>query len=59
MIARYILAGSLTTAMALSAGAQARDRERDRDRDRDYTSTVDTVLPLARNGGVEIRLHSG
>lgn len=59
MIARYILVGSLTTAMALSASAQARDRERDRDRDTDYTSTVDTVLPLARNGGVEIRLHSG
>ena len=59
MIARYILAGSLTTAMALSASAQERDREREGDRNTYLASTVDTVLPLAKNGGVEIRLHSG
>jgi DUF4097 and DUF4098 domain-containing protein YvlB len=55
----------LTAMIAASAGAQAkdkdkdRDRDRDRDRERDYTSTVDTVLPLARNGSVEIQLHAG
>lgn len=59
MLARYILAGSLTTAMALSASAQERDREREGDRNTYLASTVDTVLPLAKNGGVEIRLHSG
>ena len=63
MIGRYLLAVALTVATALSASAQAkdknRDRDRDRDRDLDYTSRLDTVLPLSRNGAVEIRLHSG
>jgi DUF4097 and DUF4098 domain-containing protein YvlB len=65
MIGRYLWIVALTAANALSASAQAKDkdkdkdRDRDRDRDLDYTSTVDTVLPLTRNGAVEIRLHSG
>jgi DUF4097 and DUF4098 domain-containing protein YvlB len=63
MIARYLWVVALTAATALSASAQAKDkdrnRDRDRDRDRDYTSTVDTLLPLSRNGAIEIRLHGG
>jgi DUF4097 and DUF4098 domain-containing protein YvlB len=63
MIGRYLWAAALTAAAALSASAQAKDkdkyRDRDRDRDLDYTSTIDTVLPLSRNGAVEIRLHGG
>lgn len=61
MIGRYLLVVALTAANALSASAQAKDKDkdRDRDRDRDYTSSVDTLLPLSRNGAVEIRLHSG
>jgi DUF4097 and DUF4098 domain-containing protein YvlB len=63
MRGRYLWAVLLTAASALSASAQAKDKNRDRDRDRDrdaeYTSRVDTVLPLSRNGAVEIRLHSG
>jgi DUF4097 and DUF4098 domain-containing protein YvlB len=49
----------LMTAFALSANAQEKDKDRDRDRDVDYASTVDTLLPLARNGAVEIQLHAG
>ncbi len=63
MHARYLWAVALTAACALSASAQAKDRDRDRDRDRDddsdYASRVDTILPLGRNGAVEIRLHTG
>jgi DUF4097 and DUF4098 domain-containing protein YvlB len=65
MIGRYLWVVALTAATALSASAQAkdknkdRDRDRDRDRDLDYTSSVDTLLPLSRNGAVEIRLHAG
>lgn len=63
MIARYLWVGALTAAAALSASAQAKDKDKDKDRDRDrdadYTSSVDTLLPLNRNGAVEIRLHSG
>ncbi len=65
MIGRYLWVVALTAGTALSVGAQAKnkDRERDRDRDRDrdlgYSSSIDTVLPLSRNGAVEIRLHSG
>jgi DUF4097 and DUF4098 domain-containing protein YvlB len=63
MIARYLWVVALTAATALSASAQAKDknkdRDRDRDRDLDYTSSVDTLLPLSRNGAVEIRLHAG
>ncbi len=63
MFARYLWAAVLTAATALSAGAQAKDKDRDRDRDRDdereYTSRIDTILPLSRNGAVEIRLHTG
>jgi DUF4097 and DUF4098 domain-containing protein YvlB len=63
MIGRYLWVVALTAAAALSASAQAKDKDkdkdRDRDRDRDYTSSVDTLLPLSRNGAVEIRLHSG
>jgi DUF4097 and DUF4098 domain-containing protein YvlB len=61
MIGRYLWAVALTAATALSASGQAKDKAKDRDRDRDldYTSSVDTVLPLSRNGAVEIRLHSG
>jgi DUF4097 and DUF4098 domain-containing protein YvlB len=65
MIGRYLWVVALTAANALSASAQAKDKDKDRDRDRDrdrdlaYTSTVDTVLPLTRNGAVEIRLHAG
>lgn len=62
MPARYLWAVMLTAVTALSASAQAKDKDRDRDRDRDdsdYTSRVDTVLPLARNGAVEIRLYTG
>ena len=60
---RYLLALVLTAACALSASAQAKDKDKDRDRDRDddqeYTSRIDTLLPLGRNGAVEIRLHAG
>lgn len=63
MSGRYLWAMVLTAACALSASAQARDKNKDRDRDRDddpeYTSRVDTVLPLGRNGAVEIHLHTG
>lgn len=63
MHARYFWAVVFTAATALSASAQAKDRDRDRDRDRDddsdYASRVDTILPLGRNGTVEIRLHTG
>lgn len=65
MSARYLWAVVLTAATALSASAQARDKDRDRNRNRDrdtdsdYTSRVDTILPLGRNGSVEIRLHAG
>ena len=65
MIGRYLWIVALTAAHALSASAQAKDKDKDRDRDRDrdrdgyYTSSVDTLLPLSRNGAVEIRLHSG
>ncbi len=63
MSARYLWAVVLTAATALSASAQAKDKDRDRDRDRDddpeYTSRIDTVLPLSRNGAVEVRLHTG
>src|SRR5687768_16124578 len=63
MIGRYLWAVALTAATAVSASAQAKDKDRDRDRDRDrdldYTSSVDTLLPLSRNGAVEIRLHAG
>ena len=62
-MSRYVLAMVLTAVCALSAGAQAKDKDKDRDRDRDvdqeYTSRVDTLLPLSRNGAVEIRLHAG
>lgn len=65
MFGRYLWVAALTAATALSASAQAKDKDKDKDRDRDtdrdveYTSRVDTVLPLTRNGAVEIRLHSG
>ena len=60
MIERYMLAAALTVAGALSASAQDRDRDRDRDRrDDQYLSRIDTVLPLSRNGTVEIELRSG
>ena len=63
MSGRYLWAVVLTAATALSASAQAKDKDKDRDRDRDddpeYTSRVDTVLPLSRNGAVGIRLHTG
>lgn len=65
MIGRFLLAAVLTVTTALSAGAQRKDkdkdkgRDRDRDRDVDYTSRIDTVLSLSRNGAVEIVLHSG
>ena len=65
MSGRYLWAVVLTAACALSASAQAKDKDRDRDRDRDrdddpeYTSRIDTLLPLGRNGAVEIHLHTG
>jgi DUF4097 and DUF4098 domain-containing protein YvlB len=61
MLSRYLSVAGLTVALALSAHAQEKDKDKDRDRDRDvdYTSTVDTVLPLSRNGAVEIQLHAG
>jgi DUF4097 and DUF4098 domain-containing protein YvlB len=63
MIARYLWAVALTAASALSASAQAKDKDkykdRDRDRDLDYTSSLDTLVPLSRNGAVEVRLHGG
>lgn len=61
MIGRYLWAVVLTAASALPASAQAKDKDKDRDRDRDreYTSRIDTVLPLNRNGVVEIHLHRG
>jgi DUF4097 and DUF4098 domain-containing protein YvlB len=63
MMGRYLWAVALTAATTLSASAQAKhkdkDKDRDRDRERDYTSSVDTLLPLSRNGAVEIRLHGG
>jgi DUF4097 and DUF4098 domain-containing protein YvlB len=59
MHSRYLWAMGLVTAFALSANAQEKDKDRDRDRDVDYASTVDTLLPLARNGAVEIQLHAG
>jgi DUF4097 and DUF4098 domain-containing protein YvlB len=62
MIARYLWAVALTAGTALSASAQAKDKDRDRDRDQrdqEYTSRIDTVLPLNRNGVVEIHLHAG
>jgi DUF4097 and DUF4098 domain-containing protein YvlB len=63
MIERFLLAVALAAASALSASAQQKDkdrnRDRDRDRDRDYTSVVDTVLPLSRNGAVDVHLFSG
>src|SRR5687767_7666695 len=65
MSARYLLAVVLTAATALSASAQAKDKDKDRDRgrdrdtDSDYASRVDTIVPLGRNGAVEIRLHTG
>jgi DUF4097 and DUF4098 domain-containing protein YvlB len=63
MIERFALAAALTVATALSASAQQKDKDKDRDwdrdRDRDYTSAVDTVLPLNRNGSVDVRLNSG
>jgi DUF4097 and DUF4098 domain-containing protein YvlB len=63
MIERFALAVVMAAATALSASAQQKDkdkdRDRDRDRDRDYTSTVDTVLPLSRNGAVDVHLYSG
>ena len=61
MHSRYLWAMGLMTAFALSANAQEKDKDKDRDRDRDveYTSTVDTLLPLSRNGAVEIQLHAG
>ncbi|HEY7407431.1 MAG TPA: DUF4097 family beta strand repeat-containing protein [Gemmatimonadaceae bacterium] len=59
MHSRYLWAMGLMTAFALSANAQEKDKDRDRDRDVDYASTVDTLLPLARNGAVEIQLHAG
>ena len=61
MIGRYLWVVALTTATAFSASAQAKDKDKDRDRDRDqeYTSRIDTVLPLSRNGVVEIHLHAG
>lgn len=57
MIERYMLAAALAVASALPASAQNRDR--DRDRDERYTSRIDTVLQLNRNGTVEIELPSG
>jgi DUF4097 and DUF4098 domain-containing protein YvlB len=65
MIARAFWVAALTAATALSASAQVKDKDKDKDRDRDldrdldYTSRVDTLLPLSRNGAVEIRLHAG
>ncbi|HJU67061.1 MAG TPA: DUF4097 family beta strand repeat-containing protein [Gemmatimonadaceae bacterium] len=65
MSGRLLWAVVLTAATALSAGAQAKDKDRDRNRDRDrdrdaeYTSRIDTVVPLGRNGAVEVRLHTG
>jgi DUF4097 and DUF4098 domain-containing protein YvlB len=61
MRGRYLWAAMLIAGTALPASAQAKDKDRDRDRDRDdeYASTVDTILPLGRNGSVEIRLQSG
>jgi hypothetical protein len=59
MIERFVLTVALAAATALSASAQQRDRDRDRDRDGDYTSIVDTVLPLGRNGAVDVHLLSG
>jgi DUF4097 and DUF4098 domain-containing protein YvlB len=59
MHSRYLWAMGLMTAFALSANAQEKDKDRDRERDVDYASTVDTLLPLARNGAVEIQLHAG
>jgi DUF4097 and DUF4098 domain-containing protein YvlB len=65
MIHRFMLAVALAAATALPASAQQKDkdrdrhRDRDRDRDGDYTSTVDTVLPLSRNGAVDVHLMSG
>src|SRR5688500_5516873 len=61
MPGRYLWVAVLTAATALSASAQAKNKDKDRndDRDVDYTSRVDTVFPLSRNGAVEIRLHSG
>src|SRR5688572_1561082 len=63
MIGRYLWAVALTAATALSASAQAKDKDkykdRDSDRDLEYTSRLDTLLPLSRNGAVEIRLHGG
>jgi len=59
MLSRYLSVAGLTVALALSAHAQEKDKDRDRDRDVDYTSTVDTLLPLSRNGAVEIQIHAG
>jgi DUF4097 and DUF4098 domain-containing protein YvlB len=59
MIERYMLAAALAVASALPASAQNRDKDRDRDRDEEYTSRIDTVLQLSRNGTVEIELQSG
>lgn len=63
MFARYLWVMVFAAATALPVSAQAKDKDRDRDRDRDdesdYTSRVDTILPLGRNGAVEIRLYTG
>ncbi len=59
MTERYMLVAALAVASALPASAQGRDRGRDRDRDEEYSSRIDTVLTLSRNGTVEIELQSG
>ena len=58
MSARYLWAALLIAASALPAAAQRKDKDKDRD-DPEYASRIDTILPLGRNGTVEIQLNSG
>jgi DUF4097 and DUF4098 domain-containing protein YvlB len=62
MIGRLFSVAAMWAAIALPAGAQAKDKDRERSRDRDERQSaarIDTLLPLSRNGSIEVQLHSG
>lgn len=59
MIGRWMTVLAAVAGTALSASAQAKDKEKDKWTDEEYVSRIDTVLPLARNGSVEVRLQGG
>lgn len=58
MFVRWLSVLAVAAGTALDASAQAKDKDKGR-YDEEYASRIDTVLPLARSGSVEIRLHAG